>query len=536
MKPQLFLSKMLLGFTFLLVQMAGATNTLEIVSGQITTNDTAAISINMVNDSAIVAFQIDIPIPAQLRYIPGTATYNPARVSDHEISDTLLPSGDLRIIGYSLNNTPFIGSAGELLSFELEAKSLPGTYPLNFTTAVLGNVYSTNIITGSQNGTLIVLGPNISTSSSTADFGRVPLLGSKDRYITIYNTGNVVLNIQDMLSSSPYFTVISATSLTIAAGSNSSLRLRFSSDVKNTYSDTLTIYSDDADQGTLEIYVSAIAYAVNELHTGTMYAVSGNYTTLNFTINNMEPFVGFQFDLYIPSPLSFIADSAFLSDRKTNHNISANMINSYTLRIVAYSENNEWFTGSDGLVLQLGFNVEGVDGYYWMGASNVVIGDTLGLNAVSAYTSGSLRIIGSADIAATNSINFGDVSILESSTESLTIYNYGNDTLEITALQFSDPHFSSSQPLPLKILPGIPVPVNLSFSNSIEGTVTGKLRIISNDPNENPFDIDLSGYAYVPNYMSIKDSMYAYNDTMYVEIEVDNLEEFTGFQFDLHHT
>ena len=87
------------------------------------------ISINMANDSAIVAFQIDIPIPAQLRYIPGTATYNPTRVSDHEISDTLLPSGDLRIIGYSLNNTPFIGSTGELLSFELEAKSLPGTYP-----------------------------------------------------------------------------------------------------------------------------------------------------------------------------------------------------------------------------------------------------------------------------------------------------------------------------------------------------------------------------------------------------------------------
>ena len=535
MKRYILTSTTLFVFIFLSTQVIFADNTLQIINGQTNVNTTATISVVMENDDAIVAFQIDIPIPTQLSYVSGSAVINATRIGDHEISDTLLPTGVLRIIGYSLSNTPFTGNTGELVSYQLQASSLPGTYSLNFTTAVLGDDQSANIISSSQNGTLTVMGPNISTSSSTVDFGRVPLLGTNDRYVTIYNTGNTVLDIQQITSSSPYFTVIGSTAFTINGGSNSSLHLHFSSEVKNTYADTLTIYSDDADEGTIEIYISAVAFAVNELHTGNMSAFSGDYTTLEFTINNMEPVVGFQFDLNLPEPLSFVADSAFLSDRKANHNISANMINSNSLRVVAYSENNQRLSGNDGQVLELGFIVEGVGGNYSVSISNVVVGDTLGLNAVSAFTGGSLQIA-AADISVTNSINFGDVSILESSTENLTIYNYGNDTLEIGSLQFSNTSFSSAQAFPLNINPGNSSPLDITFGNVAEGSVTGTMRIFSNDPDESPKTVNLSGNAYVPNYIIINDSMYSYGDTMYVDITVDNLETFTGFQFDLNYS
>ncbi len=278
-----------------------------------------------------------------------------------------------------------------------------------------------------------------------------------------------------------------------------------------------------------------MAFAVNELHTGNMSVFSGDYSTLEFTINNMEPVVGFQFDLNLPEPLKFIPDSAFLSDRKANHNVSANMVNTNTLRVVAYSENNQRLSGNDGLVLELGFNVEGVGGYYGVSISNVVVGDTLGLNAISAFTGGSLQIA-AADISVTSSINFGDVSILESSTESLTIYNYGNDTLEIGSLQFSNSSFSSAQALPLNINPGSSSPLDINFSNAYERSVSGTMRIYNNDPDESPKTVNLTGNAYVPNYIIINDSMYSYGDTMYVDIAVDNLESFTGFQFDLNYS
>jgi len=159
----------------------------------------------------------------------------------------------------------------------------------------------------------------------------------------------------------------------------------------------------------------------------------------------------------------------------------------------------------------------------------------LGLNAVSDFTGGSLQI-GAADISVTSSVNFGDVSILGSSTESLTINNYGNDTLEVGSLQFSNSSFSSTQALPLLINPSSSSPINITFSNATETAVTGTVRLFSNDPDENPTTVNLSGNAYIPNYISVKDSMYSYGDTMYVDINVDNLESFTGFQFDLNYS
>jgi len=535
MKSHFKISVLLVVIVFIKSQILFADNTLEIVNAQTNVNTTVTVSVNMQNDSAIVAFQIDLPIPMQLSYVPGTAALNTSRVTDHIISDTLLPDGTLRILGYSLSNTPFSDNSGELFTFDLQAGDFPGSYYMPLSTAVLGNTQSSNIITGYQNGTLLVMGPDISVSSSSIDFGRVPLLGTNDQYITIYNNGNTVLNISQINSSNQYFTVLGYSTLTINPSSSTGLQLRFASQVKGTYSEILTIISDDADEASFEIEMSSVAFAVNEMHTGNMFAFSGDYATLDFTINNMEPVVGFQFDLNLPQSMSYVADSAFLTNRKANHAISANLINDNTLRVVVFSSDNQWFTGNDGHILTLGFNIEGVGGYYGINLGNVVIGDILGLNAISAYSNGSLQIA-AADISATSSVNFGDVSILEISSESITIYNYGSDTLEIQSIQFTNSSFLTQQSLPLLILPGNNSQVDLTFGSLVEGNFSGIGKIYSNDPDENSYNINLTGNAFVPNYINVNDSMYSYGDTMFVDIDVDNLETFTGFQFDLNFT
>ncbi|MBI9033523.1 MAG: choice-of-anchor D domain-containing protein [Bacteroidales bacterium] len=512
-----------------------ADNTLSVVDGQVGVNEGVLISIHMDNSDAIVAFQMDIPIPDGISYQPGSATYNLSRVNGHEISDTLLPSGVLRIIGYSLSNTPFSGNSGELLNFQLQSGVIPGTYPLNFATAVLGDVSSNNIITSAQNGVLTVTGPDISLSSSDVDFGEVPLLQIKDRYVTVYNNGNAALNVQQITSSNSYFTVIGEDSFTIEAGSNRSLQLRFSSEDRGEYAEVMTITSDDADQPELQINLSATAFAVNELHTGDVLAFSGEYSVLDFSMNNMDAITSIQFDLILPSPMTYVKDSVFLSSRKNNHYVSASMISSNVLRVVAYSVDNSGFNGDDGLIVQLGFDVEGTGGYYSLQINNIVLGDTEGVNGVSATTNGYLHIA-AADIYAVNSINFGDVSILETKTKSFTITNTGQDTLEIHSAVFTDPVFSTGQAFPLFVNPGKNTQLDVTFSSANEGPVSGSMKLINNDPDENPHTVSLSANAYIPNYIKVQDSVYSYGDTMFVDVNVDNLESFTGFQFDLHHT
>ena len=535
MRQGLLLSIFLFTFTILSQKSAEATNTLEVIGNQTPVNDTCLISIKMTNDSAIVAFQIDIPLPDQLTFIENSGFLNPDRMVDHDLDINIIPGDTLRIIGYSTNNTAFLNDTGTIVSFQLLTGTVPGVYPLNIVNPILGSSSSLNILTSYTNGTETILGPNINITTTSLDFGEIPLLGNADRNFSIANIGNQALNIQNITFDTLFYSVVGDSTFTISPGQSHNVTIRFNSIIKGNYGSQLTVSSNDYDEPLTTVDLSAIAFAVNELHTGNISVFSGDYSTLEFTINNMEPFVGFQFDLNLPEPMSFVSDSAFLSDRKSNHSISANMIDANTLRVVAYSENNQRFSGIDGLVLKLGFNIEGVGGYYGINISNVVIGDTNGINSVSAYSGGSLQIA-AADIATQSSINFGDVSILDSSTENLTIYNYGNDTLEIGSLQFSNSSFSSTQVLPLNINPGNSYPLNITFGNNTEGAVSGTMRIFSNDPDENPKTVNLSGNAYVPNYLIINDSMYSYGDTMYVNINVDNLESFTGFQFDLNYS
>ncbi len=522
-------------FMLLTIISAQANNRLEVADGQIAVNENATISINMTNNDQVVAFQVDIPIPPGLTYVDGSAMLNPVRVTDHELTESILPSGELRIIGYSMSNSAFVGSSGELVSFQLQAGAVPGSYPLNFSTAVLGDVSSNNIITQTQNGTLSVMGPDISFSVTSVDFGEVPLEGTQSRVITIHNTGNAGLNIEGLVFSSPFFSMSGSHTFTIGAYSSRNLHLQFSSEIKDVYSETLEVHSNDEDQPMVRIDLSAIAFAVNELHTGSMVAFSGDYATLDFRMNNMEPITSFQFDLTLPSPLSFVSGSEVLTARKVNHQVSANMISSNVLRVLAFSMDNTAFSNEDGQILQLGFDVNGVSGYYGLHINNVILGDADGANGVSAYSGGALQI-GAADINMTNSVNFGDVSVQDSQTRSLSIVNTGLDTLEITSALFSDASFSSDQTFPLNINPGVSTTLDVTFSNANEGVVSGIMKLISNDPDESPFAVSLFANVFIPNYIIVNDSVYTYGDTMFVDINVDNMEPFTGFQFDLNHT
>ncbi len=529
------LTSLILLLTIIVAKPLIAGNTLTIVSTQSNVNDTATITVNMDNDSAIVAFQIDIPLPGQLTYIDTSALLNPSRTTNHTLQAKVIDGDTLRLFGYSNTNTPFTGNSGTIVTFKLLTGTIPGTYPLTMYNPLMGDTSSTNLITGHTDGNVTILGPNINLSTTSLNFGRVPLLDSTDQSLTINNIGNQDLNIQSINFDTTYFSVVGNSTFTIPAGQSQTVNVRFNSVVKGTYNNTMTIISNDYDESSATVNLTVVAYPVNELHTGSLSVYSGDYTRLDFTMNNMEPLTGIQFDLTLPDPMTFVPDSMFLTGRKDDHTISANMISSNTLRVVVYSGDNKSFSGNDGLILQLGFNIEGTGGYYDLNINNVVLGDTNAMNAISASYNGSLQIA-AADIYANTSLNFGNVSILDSSSQNIVINNYGNDTLKITSAQSINSSFRTWQSFPLNVLPYQSQTISVVFSNSTEGNYSGTMHLFSNDPDESPYSISLSAYAYIPNYIVIKDSTYNPQDTIFVDIKVNNLEPFTGFQFDLHHT
>ncbi len=497
-------------------------------SGQI-----ATIEVDINNDDPFVAFQLDLELNSQLTYASNSASLNPDRENGHSLYSGIINNNVLRIIVFSLTNTPFNGNSGTVLTFELETGSVPGLYPLEPFNVVMTYTDLVNIVTDVQNGSVTILAPDIVTNLQQISFGEIPLGQHIDKPLIIYNAGNQPLVIDDISFNSEFFSVNGSTSFLIAPASNQVVSIRFHSVIKGTYQKEMSIFSNDPDEPIVSVSLHAVAFAVNELHCGSLISYSEQPDTLRLSINNMEEFTGFQFDLAVPSPLTYVPGSVFLSERKTDHVAYADMISANTLRVVAFSLTNSYFSGNDGDIISVVFNVFGTGGWYPLNLSNVVITNPSLTNIMSAFYNGSLQVA-APDIHAATSLAFGQVSVTDTSTQMLRVYNYGQIALNISHLQFTNPAFFSEQGFPLEILPGSFADVPVSFHHSQKGSQQGIMRIFSNDPDENPFNLALTANAFAPNYMIVKDTTAYSVDNISIDIWVDNHEPFVAFEFYLH--
>ena len=269
----------------------------------------------------------------------------------------------------------------------------------------------------------------------------------------------------------------------------------------------------------------------NELHMLPDSGRSGYPIYISYTINNTQQFTSFQFDIILPSVLSYIEDSVWLF-RKTNHFIIANLVNAQTLRIVAYSPTNQPFTGNDGEIVRIKFDLNGSAGTYNVGLNNVVISNAIGTNILTGYFPGYIKIV-SPDISGLTDINFGETSVVDTLSYNYQLSNTGNDTLFITEFSSSEIYFWNETSIPQNIPPGGSKTFNLKFHSIIKGQYTAVYTIRSNDPDEDPFYINASALAYTPNYMLIENAEAFVGDTVTLKIDVNNYEPFYNFQVDI---
>ena len=103
-----------------------------------------------------------------------------------------------------------------------------------------------------------------------------------------------------------------------------------------------------------------------------------------------------------------------------------------------------------------------------------------------------------------NPLNFGEVEVTFSSTRTIQLRNDGGAALIIDDTLFAGTHFEqfsidSIPDLPIVIEPdGDPVDILVSFAPDSEGDKTAALQLFSNDPDENPYSIDLTGTGIQP--------------------------------------
>ncbi len=514
--------------------IAKAEYIMTITGGEVPAQESITIEILIDNTGNFAAFQVDIPIPEQFSYVAGSAALNPERRTDHLLHAEIVEGNILRFISFSLSNASFLGNTGSVASFEMIAGTQPGDYPLTPVNPIIGIAEGGNVITDAIAGVATILAPDIHVSPQSLNFGEIPLTAHQDMTLTLQNTGNQPLDVSGVTFDSPFFEVLNDAVFTLSPGSTQQLIIRFNSLEKGHYNQQMTISSNDPDEQEVVVNLEAVAFAVNELHCGSMLSFSGEQDTLTLSINNMEEYVAFQFDLLLPDPLNYVPGSAFLSGRKTDHIVDADIIGENTLRVAAFSISNEPFTGDNGAIVSLVFDVFGTGGWYPLSLSNVIISNDTPENIVSAYYNGSLQVA-APDIHAAGSISFGDVSVLETGEETLRIHNYGSDLLVINNLQTSNDSFYIQQALPVEIPVGQYVDLEVFFHHPEKDIHEAQLLIFSNDPDENPFVVALSANAFAPNYMIVQNTEASQESIVQIDILVENLEDFVAFDFHLNY-
>ncbi|MGZ2370676.1 Ig-like domain-containing protein [Ancylomarina sp. YFZ004] len=517
-------------FLLLLVQNVSAQTSLSVSSIEASPDDEVVISVNIENDEVFNAFQFDLCFPDQLSWRQESGILS-NRADGHTLSVDLVEPGRLRIISYSMSLAEFSGITGEVFQTSFVVGKEPGTWSLTPENATIGGV-SGNIVDHVNAGAFTLLAPNLVVSPDVINFGEVPIGENKAGSLMLQNAGNQELNVTGFTFADSRFSSSDAQSFIIPAGVSRSLNLNFKSETIGQIESSIIIHSNQV-KGDVIAQLQGLAYAVNEIHLLTASGHSGQEVEVPITLNNMEPFTGFQFSIPLPDVATFVKGSAKLnSERITDHVLSADITNQ-NLTIIAYSPSNAAFIGNDGQIMTVRLYLEGQGGNYSLTPQKAIIADSEGKNIISANYGANLRVKAPRISVGTSLIDFAKVSSLETQSRDLVIHNNGDAELRIDELVFGDSHFSTTRELPILIPSYGSETISIQFSAEDALLHESFLRIRSNDVERDPMNIQLRAQSYFPNELQVVDAWFqaASRDTLYVNLF--NQEGVSGFQFDM---
>lgn len=509
-----------------------AQNSLAISSVVGSPDSEQTVSVDLSNPSNVVALQLMIPLPPQLKYIENSCELNINRSNNHSLVAKLV-NDTLKVFVFSLNQTTLLGNNGVVLTFKIKLKNLSGDYTLNAVNYVVSDENGNKITTNVQSGSITIQSPLLVLNDYLIDFGRVPIRSAHTQYLNISNSGNKDLVISSLVSSKSEITANIALPLTIKPGTNFNVPLILNTQTFGSFESNLTIISNSSDNIVQKVTVKGNPYSVNEIYIANAMGNCGDSVTINMNMKNMENICGWQVEVPVDSnAFEYVKGSFVLSTRKTNHICSASY-NQGKLTLLAFSSQNDAFTGNEGGLASFRLKLKGQYGNYSLNPVNTVLSNTSGINMCSDVYAGYVEIKSPNLYCVQYSLDMGNSPVNREDTAYQTIYNNGNADLVISSLVYTNPDFNNRLSLPVTIKPFQNYQLPVYYTGNKEGIYSGKLKVYSNSPTNKMAEIDLVANRYEPNSLEIPDQKV--NKTAYTKIPIclNNYSSIAAVQFDL---
>ena len=503
-----------------------ADNVVTLTSGSGKPDQEVTVSVDLANTDAVSAVQIEMPLPTEgLSYVEGSAVLNTDRKADHALSVSRTATG-IRLVIYSLGLKNLQGSNGEVCSLRLKLQSEPGAYNL-IPAVTLTSSEGLQLGCQIKGVKISVYAPKIELGQTLLDFGRNATHKLYTQTLTLRNTGTRPLHISKISVSGTTFS-LSQTSMTLRAGEESDISVTYAPTGKDSSEEILTIESD-AVNGNQTANLKAQAYTVNELHLEGGYGQSDEELTITMRINNMEAISAVQCSMMLPEELEYVEGSA-ISAHSTHTAYSSYKEGKLTLML--YSPANQTIAEGSSNLMSFRLRLTGTSGIYQLNPLDVVLGNNVLENVVSAAYGTEVQII-SPHIEAESVLSFGTCDIDKTANVDFEIGNSGKVALTVTNIAFKDQGYSIITPLPMTIGVGENKTITLSYAPTTEGTANSSFNIYTNDPEQRSLTVSTTAEVVAPNNLSLGGTISGKDLTATINISLDNYSDISAMQMDL---
>lgn len=514
---------------------ARADNVVTIGTANGAPDEEVTISVSLTNSDVVSSLQVLIPLDEQLSFVEGSAGLT-SRCGNHSATAGV-KDGALSLIIYSLNLTAFSGNEGEVATFRLKLGNQPGNIALAVSKVILTDA-SGNGIEGATatNGNVNIRCAKAQYSTTTVDFGQVPIRSTYHQDVEVTNVGNEPLTVSG-LQFSTYPTRFSSETdfpLTIEAGNSATIDIKYEPDTRGTVSETVKVVCNSISKLN-NITLKAQPFAVNELHIQPAEGIADETVTVSLKMNNMDAISGFQFEFTLPEALTYVANSFTLSDRKENHSIIESETNG-VLRILCYSPDDTPFTAEDGELATMQLKLTGRYSTQFETSKCLLTAtiDNQVMNVCSANY-GATITIRSPQIGASNNLEMGATPVTEDAVKELTVSNYGNAPLTINRVLFDKDGFSIQESLPMTIDASDNKTLTVVYPSKVEGDYSTTMQIYSNDPEQRLWNVNVTGNRFAPNYLSLAAKEVQSGKDLLVDMAMNNYDAINGIQFDVEY-
>ena len=327
-----------------------------------------------------------------------------------------------------------------------------------------------------------IQGPDIDLDPGSASFGSVVVAGGSEvKSFTVSNDGNDDLNVSGSSLSgtgASHFSITSGGgSFSLSPGSTHTIQVTYNPSSAGSHSATLTVSSDDPDEATK---TASLTGTGTEPDIG-LSPTSKNYGDVIVDQTSSETFV-------------------VSNDGDATLNVSSVSITGTNANQFSITSGGGSFTlspsGTRNVVVQFAPTSEGSKS-----ATLSIASDDPDEATKTAALSGSGVVVPDIAISPTSK-NYGNVAVGATGSQTFTVSNTGNGDLSVSSVSLTgtnaDQFSITSGGGAFTLSPAGTRSVTVQFAPISAGSKSATLRIASDDPDENPKDVALSGTGVVP--------------------------------------